>query len=98
MGSEIQADKLEPAWPTIFDQLGREKFSLEVSPLSAKERELIHQFARLGDNEPAPHHITATFQREYFARLAKKGLLIRTRRGRYKLYHPLFREFLRQAK
>jgi hypothetical protein len=38
------------------------------------------------------------FQREYFARLLEKRLLIRTRRGRYKLYHPLFREFLRQTK
>jgi hypothetical protein len=25
-------------------------------------------------------------------------VLIRTGRGRYKLYHPLFREFLRQTK
>ena len=31
-------------------------------------------------------------------RLAEVGLLIRTGRGRYKLYHPLFREFLRQTK
>ena len=33
-----------------------------------------------------------------FGRLTEKGLLIRTGRGRYKLYHPLFREFLRQTK
>jgi hypothetical protein len=98
MTGEIRAEKLEPCWPAVFHQLGREKFSFEVSQLSAKERELIHQIARLRDNEPAPHHFTARFQGEYFARLVKKGLLIRTRRGRYKLYHPSFCEFLRQTK
>lgn len=35
---------------------------------------------------------------ESIARLVEKGVLIRTGRGRYKLYHPLFREFLRQTK
>jgi hypothetical protein len=97
MTSEIRAEKLEPCWPAVFDQLGGEKFSLDVSQLSAMERELIHQIARLRDNEPAPHHFTARLQWEYFVRLVKKGLLICTERGRYKLYHPLFREFLQQT-
>jgi|SRR5215472_7164961 len=36
--------------------------------------------------------------REHRARLVEKGVLIRTGRARYKLYHQLFREFLRQTK
>jgi hypothetical protein len=52
----------------------------------------------LGDWLPEDHlAYFVRFQTEYFARLAEKGLLIRTGRGRYKLYHPLFREFLRQT-
>jgi hypothetical protein len=94
---QIQLQKLEPFWPAIFDQLGREKFRSDVSQLSGKELDLIHQFASLGDGELETHHFTRKFQTEYFARLAEKGLLIRTGRGRYKLYHPLFREFLRQT-
>ncbi|PYT69006.1 MAG: hypothetical protein DMG39_19525 [Acidobacteria bacterium] len=43
MTSEIQPDRLEPSWPAILGQLGREKFRLDVSQLSAKEFDLIHQ-------------------------------------------------------
>ncbi len=96
--SHIQSQKLERVWPSIFDQIGREKFRSDVSQLSGKELQLIHQFASLGEGELASHHFTGKFQTEYFARLAEKGLLVRTGRGRYKLYHPLFREFLRQSK
>ena len=41
--------------------------------------------------------LTGKIHREHLARLVEKGVLIRTGRGRYKLYHPLFREFLRQT-
>ena len=97
-GKQIQLHNLDPLWPTIFDQLGREKFRSDVSQLSTKELKLIHQFASLGDGELETHHFTRKFQTEYFTRLAEKGLLIRTGRGRYKLYHPLFREFLKREK
>jgi hypothetical protein len=93
---QIRPDKLEPIWPVIFDQLGREKFRSDVSQLSAREFEFVRRFASLSQNELATQHYTAKFRREYFARLVEKGLLIRAGRGRYKLYHPLFREFLQQ--
>jgi len=95
---QIQPDKLEPIWPTIFDQLGREKFRSDVSQLSAREFEFVRRFASLSENELATQHYTGKFRREYFGRLVEKGLLIRAGRGRYKLYHPLFREFLQQNK
>ena len=95
---QIQPDKLEPIWPAIFDQLGREKFRSDVSQLSAREFEFVRRFANLSENELATQHYTGKFRREYFARLVEKGLLIRAGRGRYKLYHPLFREFLQQTK
>jgi hypothetical protein len=94
---QIEPRKLETNWPAILDQLGREKFRSDVSQLSAKEFELIHQFARLGDGEVSAKPFSGKFQREYFARLVENDLLIRTGRGRYKLYHPLFSEFLRQT-
>jgi len=94
---QIQPDKLEPIWPAIFDQLGREKFRSDISQLSAREFEFIHQFANLSENELATEHYTSKFRREYFARLVEKGLLIRTARGRYKLYHHLFLKFLQQT-
>ena len=94
---QIQPHKLETYWPAILDELGHKKFCSDVSKLSAKELELIHQFASLGEGEVSVKHVSGKFQREYFARLVAKDLLIRTGRGRYKLYHPLFREFVRQT-
>ena len=97
--SSVQPQKLKQVWPSIFEQLGREKFRSDVFQLSGKELELLHQIAKTGDGQFAVHQFGSKFQTEYFGRLAEKGLIIRTRRGRYKLYHPLFREFLqRRAK
>ena len=96
-GRQIEPHKLETNWPAVLDQLGREKFHSDVSKLSAKELELIHQFARLDEGEVSVEHLSGKFQREYFSRLVEKALLIRTRRGRYRLYHRLFREFLQQT-
>jgi len=95
---QIEAHKLETTWPAILDHLGREKVRSDVSKLSAKELQLIHQFASVGEGQVSADHFGGKFQREYFARLVGKGLLIRTGRGRYKLYHPLFCEFLQQTK
>lgn len=96
--SRIVPQTLEQMWPATLGQLGRERFCQDLSRLSAKEQGLIHQFASLGDGEFAPQRFTGKFQREYFARLVEKGLLIRTKRGRYRLYHRLFREFLQKTK
>jgi len=95
---QIHPHKLEAIWPAIFDQLGREKFRSDVSQLSAQDLGLIHQLASLSETEIPTHHIGGKFHRQYFARLVEKGLLIRTGRGLYRLYHPLFREFLRRTR
>lgn len=94
---QIEAHKLETTWPAMLGQLGREKFLSDVSKLSGKEFELIHQLASLGEGDVSADHFGGKFQWEYFARLVGKDLLIRTGRGRYKLYHPLFREYLQQT-
>ena len=83
-------DKLKPIWPTIFDQLGREKFRSDVSQLSAREFEFVRRFASLSENELATQHYTGKFRRECFGRLVEKGLLIRAGRGRCKLLPPAF--------
>ena len=95
--NQIQPRQLKAIWPAIFDQLGREKFRSDISQLSAQDRALVREFASLGESEIPAHHLTGKIHRQYLARLLEKGLLVRTGRGRYKLYHPLFREFLRQT-
>jgi hypothetical protein len=94
----FQPGDFEHLWPSIFEQLSREKFRSDISQLSRKEFELLRRAAQLEQEGFAAHELEAQFQREYFRRLTEAGLLIRVARGRYKLYHPLFRAFLEEAK
>ena len=85
-------------WPEIFRQLEREKFRCDMTQLSEKDSELLRAFAREDGEEFGPRQVGQQFDRVYFRRLEHKGLLVRTGRGRYKVYHPLFKLFLQRLK
>ncbi len=82
-------------WPSIFEHLGGEKFRSDLSQPSQKEIDLLQEISESGQGECTPHQLGGKFHRQYFARLIEKGLFVRTGRGRYKLYQPLFKLFLR---
>jgi len=84
-------------WPHVFQQMERNKFRLDLAHVPEREFQLLQTLAGAQRDEINPHHFILAFQYAHFPRLTEKGLLIRTGRGRYKLYHPLFREFLRQT-
>jgi hypothetical protein len=83
-------------WPVVFNRLGQGKFNNDLAQLSEKEVALLRAIAQGGHEEANPAPFVQQYPHIYFKRLADKGLLIRTGRGRYKLYHPLFRQFLQQ--
>jgi hypothetical protein len=83
-------------WREISVQLERQKFESDLAQLSEKDIALLRTLAASREHEFTPTPFVKQFQYEYFRRLTDRGLLIRSGRGRYKLYHPLFREFLRQ--
>jgi hypothetical protein len=83
-------------WHEIATQLEREKFLSDLAQLSEKDVALLRALARADEHEVSPNPFVKQFQYEYFSRLTDRGLLIRSGRGRYKLYHPLFRQFLQQ--
>ncbi len=91
-------DKLDAAehWDEIFRRLGKEKFSADLAQVTEREVQLLRALARCEEQEINRKEF-ADYARIYFTRLTDKGLLIRTGRGHYRLYHPLFREFLRQT-
>jgi hypothetical protein len=84
-------------WPTVFSRLERGKFATDLAQLSEKEIALLRTMAVTDEIEFNPAPFARKFHPQYFTRLSDKGLLIRTGRGRYKLYHPLFRQFLKQS-
>ena len=84
-------------WPDIFARLENEKFRSDLAQVPEKEIQLLRSLAQGGDEQIGVKQLTSDFNRVYFTRLIERGLLTRIGRGRYKLYHPLFREFLKQV-
>jgi hypothetical protein len=83
-------------WPAVFSRLEEGKFNTDLAQLPDKEIALLRALAECDHDEFSPAPFVKEFPHQYFKRLAEKGLLIRAGRGRYKLYHPLFRQFLQQ--
>lgn len=83
-------------WPEIFEHLEKEKFRADLANVTDREVQLLRAVARSDEEGVNLKQFDQRYERVYFSRLTDKGLLIRTGRGRYKLYHPLFRQFLQQ--
>jgi hypothetical protein len=86
----------ERLWPVIFKRLEQEKFRSDLAHVTEKEVQLLREVASAESDEISPRELSRQYDRNYFMRLTEKALLLRVGRGRYKLYHPLFRSFLKQ--
>ena len=86
----------ESLWPAILNRLEQEKFRSDLAQVTEKEVQLLREVAASEADEIGPRQLSSAYERKYFSRLTEKALLIRLGRGRYKLYHPLFRQFLQQ--
>jgi hypothetical protein len=84
----------EALWPAIFKRLEHEKFRSDLAQVTEREVQLLRDVAKAGNDEVSPRQMSNQYERKYFRRLTEKALLLRVGRGRYKLYHPLFRLFL----
>ena len=87
----------EPLWPAIFKRLEHEKFRSDLAQVTEREVQLLRDVAKAGNEEVCPRQMSNQYERKYFSRLTEKALLLRVGRGRYKLYHPLFRLFLQEG-
>ncbi len=86
----------EHLWPSVFSRLEQGKFATDLGQLSEKEIAFLRAVATNDEDEFNPAPFVQKFHPQYLKRLGDKGLLIRAGRGRYKFYHPLFRQFLKQ--
>jgi hypothetical protein len=87
----------ELLWPAIFKRLEHEKFRSDLAHVTEKEIQLLRHIAKAENDEVSPREMSHQYERKYFSRLSEKALLLRVGRGRYKLYHPLFRAFLNEG-
>lgn len=94
----ITKREFQSAWPKIFSTLEITKFKTDFDSASENERKILTEIARIEEEKVAPSMIKGVKGATMlFRRLEEKGLLIKSERGRYQLYHPLFREYLKRA-
>ena len=84
---------IEKNYHVIERILEEEKFKEDFRRASHKEREILVSMAKLPDRFK-PSEIGIENARTRLRFLLKKGLIIRHDRGRYSLYHPLFKKYL----
>lgn len=83
----------------ILDHLSKDKFDYDfLAKASEKEREILLQIAKIKASAFNPSEVKIKGIRAYVGLLTEKELLIKLERGRYTLYHPLFREYLLSKK
>jgi hypothetical protein len=82
--------------PTLLDRMGRVKFNEDYERASETEKQLLLKMATLESDYVTPSMIAGSSSTRLMERLVKKGLLIKVMRGKYRLYNPLFREYLKR--
>ena len=80
-----------------FSHLAAARFIEDLTIASEKEKEVLFKMAKL-EEEADIKEIEAPNVSVHLKRLVEKNLVVRIDRGRYKFYHPLFREFLEKMK
>jgi hypothetical protein len=88
----IKEADFKEGWPRVQALLGETLFRQKFLSASEKERDLLVKIARSRDVGVSPKNFQAP--NILFTRLEQKELLIHEDRGRYVLFHPLFREYL----
>ena len=77
----------------IFEHLSASRFIKDYAIASDKEKEILLKLNKEEGVIPEVKNV-----RILLKRLVSKKLVVKTGRGKYKLYHPLFKEYLRRIK
>ena len=96
-GNRVTLNYFEENYKLIEKTIEREKFEVDFSIASDKEKKILLAMAELPDRS-SPSDIKIKNARTQLRFLLKKNLIIKHERGEYSLYHPLFKEFLRNLK
>jgi len=84
------------SWPRIEALLGRQIFAQKFQHASPTERKLLVEIAKKDSKLVSPGAFSQfKGAPRLFSRLEDEELLIRSDRGRYSLFHPLFAEYLK---
>jgi len=94
---EINKDGFDKNWASILSMLEKTIFSGHFNGASTKEKDVILRISKLDEEIVSPSMIKGVKGAPVlFSRLERKGLIIKRERGKYEVFHPLFRDYLRK--
>jgi len=83
-------------YPKIAKHLAREKFDDDLHLASEMDQRVLFEMAKFNKTEVTPSELKSKSARVALRRLVNdKGLVKKNGRGRYHIYHPLFKQYLR---
>ncbi|MDO9536997.1 MAG: AAA family ATPase [Thermoplasmata archaeon] len=99
---KVSKKRLEKLMPLLIEELGKDVFEAMLERASFEERKILFAIAK-SENEILSFSEIRTLANmskrgTHLSRLIEKELVTRNSRGRYSLFHPLFREYLNRGK
>jgi len=93
----VMERQFDEYWPKIVPILERSVFIGRLGEVSGREKETLLRIASIEEPLVSPSMVRGIRGvAEFFSRLERKGLLLKKERGKYELFHPLFRDYLRK--
>lgn len=83
--------------PMLIEHFARIKFNDDLNRTSDGEKKILRQMASADENEVSPSSLKGRGTTVLLDRLVKKDLVIKVSRGKYQLYTPLFKEYLKRS-
>lgn len=91
---KVDINGFNDIYPKIIKHLASMRFQDDYDKATPTEREVLLQITKIDKKEFSPSDIKIKSVNKILERLTEKNLLIKISRGSYKLYHPLFKEYL----
>jgi len=91
----LTLDEFEKTKHQFIKHLIRSKFQDDFNMATDAEKQILMKCIKLDEKTFSPSDIEGKSSPKLFERLTKKELLTKLSRGKYRLYHPLFTEYLK---
>ena len=83
--------------PVLLEHFARVKFNDDLGRTSDGEKKLLRQMALASEDAVSPSSLNGRGTSVLLERLCRKELIIKVSRGKYQLYNPLFKEYLKAS-
>ncbi len=95
---KLSAKEFAELYPDLVDHFARIKFNDDYARATDAEKEVLRKLAASNKQEVAPNDIGGAAATKLLERLVGKELVLKIARGKYSVYNPLFKEYLRRKK